>query len=140
MDPIDAITRRHLRFGWWCLLVFLSVGIVLEALHGFKVGWYLNVSNETRRLMFRLAHAHGVLLALTQVAFAVTLRASAVSQGAWMVRASRSLRIAGVLIPGGFLLGGLIVWGGDPWVGVLLVPVGAVFLLVAVWSTARGIA
>ena len=55
---------RNLRFGWWSLLVFLCVGAVLEALHGFKIGWYVDVGNETRRLMFTLAHAHGTLLAL----------------------------------------------------------------------------
>ena len=28
--------RRHLRFGWGSLLVFDSLGIVLEAVYGFK--------------------------------------------------------------------------------------------------------
>jgi len=27
-----------------------------------KIGWYLNVDQEMRRLMFTLAHAHGTLL------------------------------------------------------------------------------
>ena len=68
-----ALARRHLQIGWWALLVFLSVGLVLEALHGLKVGLYLDVSNETRRLMWRLAHAHGTLLALVNLAFAVSV-------------------------------------------------------------------
>ena len=42
----DALSRHHLRFGWWSLLVFLSLGIALETLHGFKIGWYLDVANE----------------------------------------------------------------------------------------------
>ena len=54
--------RRHIRFGWWSLLVFASAGLVLESLHGFKVRAYLDTSNETRRLMWTLAHAHGTLL------------------------------------------------------------------------------
>ena len=41
----------HLCFGWWQLLVFLSLGIALEVMHGFKVGWYLDADHETRRLM-----------------------------------------------------------------------------------------
>ncbi len=41
--------RLHLRFGWWSLLVFLLLGLVLETLHGFKIGWYLDVSNSIRR-------------------------------------------------------------------------------------------
>ena len=63
---------RNLRFGWWSLLVFLSLGGVLETLHGFKVGWYVDVGNETRRLMFTLAHAHGTLLALVNIAAVLT--------------------------------------------------------------------
>ena len=72
-DPI-VLTKRHLRFGWWALLIFLSLGLVLEGLHGFKVGYYLKVSSETRRLMWTLAHAHGTLLALVNIAFAFTAR------------------------------------------------------------------
>jgi len=66
---------RHLRFGWWSLLVFLTLGIALDAMHGFKLGWYLDTVNETRRLMFTLAHAHGTLLGLIHLGFAATLRA-----------------------------------------------------------------
>jgi hypothetical protein len=133
----SALVRRHLRFGWWSLLVFLTLGIALEALHGFKVGWYLDVDNETRRLMWRLAHAHGVLLALVNVAFALSLRALEPDPAAPPLLASRCLLAAGVLLPGGFLLGGLVVWEGDPWVGVVLVPLGAVLLFCGVLSTAR---
>ena len=67
-----GIVRFHLRFGWWSLLLFACLGLSLEAMHGFKVGWYLDVTHETRRLMFRLAHAHGTLLALGHVALAAT--------------------------------------------------------------------
>jgi len=49
-DP-SVLAKRHLRFGWWTLLIFLTLGLGLEALHGFKVGMYLKSSNETRRLM-----------------------------------------------------------------------------------------
>src|SRR5882672_2928007 len=71
-DP--SLVRRHLKVGWWALLVFLTAGLVLEALHGFKIGAYLNVSNETRRLMWTLAHAHGALLGLVNLGFAATAR------------------------------------------------------------------
>ena len=135
---IPQRTRRHLQLGWWSLLVFLTLGIALEAMHGFKVGWYLNVSNETRRLMWRLAHAHGVLLGLVHIAFGATLSAVG-DEGTWVRFASRTLTLAGVLLPGGFLLGGLVVHEGDPFVGVLLVPLGAVFLFLAVLRIARGV-
>ncbi len=76
----DASTRQdyarhHLRFGWWLLLVFASAGLALELLHGFKVRAYLDVSNETRRLMWTLAHAHGTLLGLVHIVFGLSLAA-----------------------------------------------------------------
>ena len=37
----------------------------------------------------------------------------------------------------GFLLGGVRVYGGDPGPGIALLPIGALCLLVAVWSVAR---
>src|SRR5258708_35994227 len=66
--PVTQRADRNLRFGWWSLLVFLSLGAGLEALHGFKIGWYVDVGSETRRLMFTLAHAHGKLPALVNMA------------------------------------------------------------------------
>src|SRR6266568_6766082 len=65
---------RNLRFGWWLLLIFLLFGGALETMHGFKIGWYLDVGNEVRRLMFTLAHAHGTLLALVNIAAGLTAR------------------------------------------------------------------
>ena len=66
--------RRHLRLGWWSLFVFATLGLGLESLHGFKVRAYLDVSNETRRLMWTLAHAHGALLGVVNVLFGLALR------------------------------------------------------------------
>ena len=134
-----AEVRAHLRVGWWALLVFLSLGIGLEALHGFKADLYLNVENETRRLMWTLAHAHGVLLALVQIGFAATVHLSPGWTGGTRALASRSLMAALVLMPLGFFLGGVIIYGGDPGLGVLLVPIGAVALFVGVLLTARGV-
>ena len=69
-----SASDRNLRFGWWSLLVFLSLGGVLETLHGFKIGWYVDAGNEMRRLMFTLAHAHGTALALVNIVAALTAR------------------------------------------------------------------
>lgn len=138
-QPHDADVeriRRHLRFGWWSLLFFLSFGIVLEALHGFKVSWYLDVGDETRRLMFTLAHAHGTLLSLLHIAFAATLYLVPRMERAGTI--SSCLTAATLLLPGGFFLGGAVIHAGDPGLGVLLVPLGALSLLVAVLLAARG--
>ncbi len=131
--------RRHLRIGWWSLLFFLTLGMVLETLHAFKIGWYLNVSNETRRLMFSLAHAHGTLFSLIHIAFAATLAMVECKPGNWPRTASAFLSCATVLLPGGFLLGGVYIYGGDPGHGVYLVPLGAFSLLFAVLITAGNI-
>jgi hypothetical protein len=131
--------RRHLRFGWWSLLVFLTLGIGLEALHGFKAGWYLNVSNEMRRLMWTLAHAHGTLLSLVHIAFAVTLPHLSTSVASARALASRCLMAASVLLPGGFFLGGLILHGADPGLGIVLVPIGALLLFTSVFLIARAV-
>jgi hypothetical protein len=126
---------RHLRFGWWSLLAYLALGIGLETLHGFKLGWYLDVGNEMRRLMFTLAHAHGTLLALVNLAAGLTARS--VRGFAIAPSASHALITSAVLLPGGFFLGGWAIHGGDPGVGVLLVPIGAFLLLYAVGRIAR---
>jgi len=128
---------RHLRFGWWSLLVFLILGLVLEGLHGFKIGWYLNVANESRRLMWTLAHAHGTLLSLVNIALGLSAGALTAGGRPWPRIVSPSLMAATVLLPGGFLAGGLYIYDGDPGLGILLVPLGAAMLLLAVFGTAR---
>lgn len=140
--PRDAtleLARRHVRFGWRSLLGFLSLGIFLEVLHGLKVGAYLNVANETRRLMWTLAHAHGTLLGLIHVAFGVTIGMFGVEGPGWRRFASPCLRGASYLLPGGFFLGGVFIYDGDPGMGIFLVPVGALLLFVGVFLIARGI-
>lgn len=131
-----AIARRHLRFGWWTLLLFLAMGLVLETLHGFKLGWYVDAGHETRRLLLTLAHAHGTLLALIHLAFACCLRAFPDTDPRRCLTASHCLRSASVLLPGGFLLGGVVIYGGDPGLAVLAVPVGGLLLFAGVLLTA----
>ncbi len=138
-----SIRRRHLRFGWWSLLVFLTLGIGLESLHGFKVGWYLGVAEETRRLMWTLAHAHGTLLSILHLVFAVSACGDARNESrtaaAWQKRASACLCGGTLLLPVGFFLGGAFIYDGDPGLGVVLVPIGGLLLWIAVFLTARGV-
>ena len=125
-----SASDRNLRFGWWSLLVFLSLGGVLETLHGFKVGWYVDVGNEMRRLMFTLAHAHGTALALVNIVAALTARN--VGNPALRTSVSFSLIWSGVLFPLGFFLGGIVTYGGDPGLGIWLVPIAALLLFYSV--------
>ena len=134
-----SLTRRHLLIGWWSLVVCSILGVALEVVHGFKLDLYLNVTQETRRLMWTLAHAHGTLLSLVHIAFAVTLKALDVSDLRWAQIASVLLTAGGILLPAGFLLGGLMTFDGDPGLGIILVPLGAICVVSAFTITAAGI-
>ena len=52
------LARRHHFIGWWGLLLFLSLGIALETMHGFKSDFYLDPAH-------RFAGCSGHLLTLT---------------------------------------------------------------------------
>jgi hypothetical protein len=126
------VARRHHLVGWSCLLVFLSLGAVLELFHGFKVGFYLDPPNRLRRELWTLAHAHGTLLGLIQIAFAAGLMHFGRWTASRLKLVSFFLLDAALLIPLGFFLGGLSPSESDPWLGILLVPPGALLLFIAV--------
>lgn len=136
-DASFDLAATHRRWGWGCLAVFALAGLLLESAHGFKLAAF--VDHETRRTMWRLAHAHGALLGLIHLAFASQL-ASAPGNAA-EVGVSRALRVATVCLPGGFVLGGAWFYEGDPGVGIALVPIGAVGLIFAcarlAWASGR---
>lgn len=125
-ETSERLVTRHLRAGWLGLSAFVALGLALEALHAIKAPGYLDAHHEGRRLLLRLAHAHGTLLALVNLAYALTLRAR---PGAARPSASATLLVGLLLVPAGFLLGGVWAEGADPGLGVLLVPVGAVALI-----------
>jgi hypothetical protein len=134
---VERLATNHLRFGWWALLVFLSLGIVLELLHGFKIGAYLDT--PTRRHMWTLAHTHGTLLALIHLAFAASIPRLNTADKRWRQIASPCLYSATLTLPAGFFMGGIYIYSGDPGFGILLVPVGAFLLLAAVWLIALAV-
>jgi hypothetical protein len=136
-DSTDRLIARHMRIGWLALVVSVTGGLALEGMHAYKLSLYLDVGNETRRLMWTLAHAHGVGLSLLNIAYAATLHI-------WLGKSSRPLELAStltawstLLVPFGFLLGGIVTYGGDPSPGVFLVPIGAFMLWIAVVLVAR---
>ena len=130
-----ALVARHMRFGWSSLFLFVLLGTLLEALLGFK--WTPYMTNDTRQMLWRLAHAHGTLLALVHIAFALTLY---IGMGTNLHRiVSPCLITASVLLPGGFFAGGLFTYNGDPGMGVLVVPLGACFMITAVFLIARSV-
>jgi hypothetical protein len=133
----EALARRHFRWGWWSLALFTTVGLLLEAGHGLKLGWYLDVGNATRRLSFTLGHAHGTLLGFANIAFALSLERARMTATA-VGRASLALRAATVMMPLGFILGGFGIYAGDPGLSIVLVPPGGLLLVVAMVLVARG--
>lgn len=127
----ELLVHKHLRLGWVTILIFISLGIILEGLHAFKVAEYLNPSHATRRLMWTLAHAHGTLLGLLNLGFACSLGTSLALPASKLRLPSLLLRAATVLLPAGFFLGGIAFQGGDPGIGIVLVPLGALALLLS---------
>ena len=136
-DANDRYIRTHLAFGWWCVAVFTFVGLILESAHGLKAGWYLDVTAATRRLSLTLGHAHGTLLGLVNIAFALSLPRAKLGPVA-LARASFALRLASVLLPVGFIAGGFTFYGGDPGIAIVLVPPSAVLLIIGIATFARG--
>jgi hypothetical protein len=120
--------RLHLAMGWCLLSLFIALGMALEGMLAFKLGWFLDLANETRRLLFRLAHAHGVLLGLVNIAVALSLPHRVPRAARVEVWISRCLLLGSALLPAGFLLGGVVVLGGDPNPAILLSAIGAPLL------------
>lgn len=125
-----------MRVGWHGLLVFGAFGTALEVLHAWKNHAYLGVGNEVRRLMWTLAHAHGIGLSLLHIGYAATLAIVFGELRARLARASWLLDASTLLMPLGFFLGGAVPYHSDPGIGVLLVPLGALAFLAAVFLTA----
>src|SRR5688572_15368670 len=126
-----------MRIGWGAMLAFVTMGMALELMHAYKVSFYLDVDQETRRFLWTLAHAHGIGLSLLNVVFAATLHAVLRSVSRALQLASLLCGWSTLLIPLGFFLGGIVTYGGDPGVGVFLVPAGAGMLWIAVLIIAR---
>jgi len=139
-DPAQAprsLILKHMVFGWGLVLASTIIGISLEALHGFKMGWYLDVGNEMRRLMLTLGHGHGTLLGVLNIVFAASLSTLKDWRTSGQQFASRCLLIASILVPGGFILGGVHIYDGDPGLGVMLVPIGALAFITMLACTFR---
>jgi hypothetical protein len=125
----EGLAGLHRRFGWTALLVWMCGGLLLELFHGFKLGGYL--LDPLRREFWTLAHFHGALLSVVNLAYVRWAEAPGLSAGR-RVLASRALIAGSVLLPLGFLLGGLSHYEGDPGIGIFLAPLGGLVLLYAV--------
>lgn len=120
------------RLGWSLLALYACTGVALEAAHGWKVSAYLD--DALARELLRLAHAHGVGLSLVVILFGVSAAPRLDERlAAHLVHA---LTAAAILMPLGFALGAIDHPEGDPSVGIVLVPIGALALLYGLLRTA----
>ena len=131
LDNMSSFIDIHFKLGWLLLFFFICLGLTLELLHGFKISWYLDSSNETRRLMFTLAHAHGALLAIINIIFALSIEKIRNLEN-YIKFISPGLILSSILLPSGFLLGGLAIYGGDPGVGIILAVIGAISFVITI--------
>ena len=129
----EPLPRTSLRTGLWLLAFSLPLGLTLEALHAWKVPVYLG--SALRRELWTLAHAHGNLLGILCLVFAA-IGVRLLPDAAQRQRIERVLAIGAVLMPMGFLLGGVMNSEGDPSLGIVLVPIGGVFVFVALLRAA----
>jgi hypothetical protein len=125
--------RRCRRFAWTSLFGWALFGLALEAAHGFKLSAYLD--DSLRRTLLRLAHAHGVVLALVVLGFGENA-AALLENPLSARRVGRLLRAGALLVPLGFALSAIRSSEGDPSLPILLVPLGALLLLAALGRTA----
>lgn len=130
----DAGVATCLAAGWTLVTVSLAFGLALEAFHLVKLPFYLDV--RLRRELWTLAHTHGTLLGA--IAVLVGLTADRVAMDAMRRAACARLVMWGaMLVPLGFLGGGIANAEGDPSLAIVLVPIGAVLALAGVALMAR---
>jgi hypothetical protein len=113
-----------MRQGWISVVIWMLFGLLLEGFLGYKFPNYLN--DAQRRELFRLAHTHGTFLGLLLIAAALYGQRSAVP----LPRIStQALRLGALLMPLGFLLGGIWHSEGDPGPGIWLVAPSALLVI-----------
>jgi len=118
----DWATRLMFQ-GWLSIAIWMSVGLLLEGLLGYKIPAYLG--DADRRELFRLAHTHGTFLGLVLIAAALSEK-----RGARLPRtASMALSIGSALMPLGFFLAGLWHPEGDPGPAIWIVPPSALLII-----------
>lgn len=117
--------------GWLGIALWMSFGLLLEGLLGYKIPAYL--IDSQRRELFQLAHAHGTLLSIVLIIAALCAKSFAVEISR---PAQLSLRLGTVVMPLGFLLAGVSHPEGDPGIAIWLVPPAALLVIFGAISIA----
>ena len=128
---VDSRIRGLLLQGWASLAVWMSFGLLLEGLLGYKIPDYLQ--DLQRRELFRLAHTHGTVLSIVLILAAISCRTFEIA----IHRAvNLGLRIGTILMPLGFLLAGIRHTESDPGLAIWLVPPAALLNIFGIISMA----
>ena len=114
------MSRVHRVFGWTLLAISFLLGAAIETLLGMKAA---AIHDPLRHELWTLAHFHAAFLGLFNLLYPLV---------ATLGKRTTTFVIAGsVLLPLGFLAGGIGHPEGDPSGGILLAPIGAVLLCAA---------
>lgn len=127
----DKSPSNVARQAWLGLAFWLSLGLLLEGLIGFRAPVYLQ--DPLRRELFRLAHAHGAILSLVLLIAVLCIERGLTSPPKMGIL---SLRVGVVAMPIGFLLGGIWHYESDPGMGIFLAPLGGLLVIFGVISLA----
>jgi hypothetical protein len=122
------VDQTKAAFVWMAL--WIAFGLVLEGLLGTKQPAYLLA--PVRREMWRLAHAHGVLMT------AVFILVSRLHGFGGRSAPERLMAAGAILMPLGFFLGGITPGETDPAMGVWLAPLGGLLYLLGLAHTLLG--
>jgi len=117
--------------AWFGLLFWMSMGLLFEGLIGYRSPAYLQ--DALRRELFRLAHAHGALLSILLLVMNLYLLKQLISPPKIAVRA---LQAGVVLMPFGFLLGGVWHYESDPNFLIFLSPLGGLLIIFGIAAIA----
>jgi hypothetical protein len=134
-EKADEINVRSLlRQSFIGIAAWMSFGLLLEGFIGFRVSAYM--SDVTRRELFRLAHTHGTGLGLLLLLCTLTISKHLVYPHKSAVFA---LRVGTILMPFGFLLGGIQTRGEEPNFLIFLAPIGGISVIFGVINLALSI-
>jgi hypothetical protein len=129
----DDLTGLYAQ-AWIGLAFWMSFGLLIEGLIAFRIPAYLQ--DPVRRELFRLGHAHGTLLSILLLIVGLCAHSALISPP----RIARLVFQAGViLMPAGFILGGISHYESDPGPLVFLAPLGGVLVIFGVVSIAVSI-
>lgn len=118
-----------LKQGFISLACWMTFGFLLEGLIGYKIPAYLN--DNLRRELFRLAHTHGTLFSIVLIVVAICLKLNLLKANN---QSQIALRVGSVVMPAGFLLGGVWHYESDPGFLIWLSPIGALIVIFGIVS------